>query len=142
VGVAEGENKEKEFSCQQVFARAEVWFGGIEGGEEIDEDKEKPISYSYIPDTNLENARNVSIALHERQGKFLKFRLYFAGRWIMIAEVTFDSCEYASPAVLERRPNFPRVSLGSACDGQTARGNGPWINKTVYMNSEAPARPP
>ncbi|XP_011501343.1 PREDICTED: discoidin domain-containing receptor 2-like, partial [Ceratosolen solmsi marchali] len=75
----------------QVFARAEVLFGGAEGSDEIDEDMEKPISYSYIPDTNLENARNVSIALHGRQGKFLKFRLYFAGRWIMIAEVTFDS---------------------------------------------------
>ncbi|XP_076247763.1 discoidin domain-containing receptor 2 [Calliopsis andreniformis] len=69
----------------QVFSKADVWFSldGITYEEE-------PLSYSYIPDIVLENARNVSIGLHERRGKFVKIHLYFAGRWIMISEVTFD----------------------------------------------------
>ncbi|XP_076170649.1 discoidin domain-containing receptor 2 isoform X1 [Ptiloglossa arizonensis] len=69
----------------QVFSKADVWFSpdGVTYEEE-------PLSYSYIPDIVLENARNVSIGLHERYGKFLKIHLYFAARWIMISEVTFD----------------------------------------------------
>ncbi|XP_050579464.1 discoidin domain-containing receptor 2-like isoform X1 [Bombus affinis] len=69
----------------QVFSKADVWFS-------VDDDtyEEEPLSYSYIPDIVLENARNVSIGLHERQGRFLKIHLYFAARWIMISEVTFE----------------------------------------------------
>ncbi|XP_003702398.2 discoidin domain-containing receptor 2 isoform X1 [Megachile rotundata] len=69
----------------QVFSKADVWFSL--DGETYEED---PLSYSYIPDIVLENARNVSIGLHERRGRFLKIHLYFAARWIIIGEVTFD----------------------------------------------------
>ncbi|XP_031826046.1 discoidin domain-containing receptor 2 isoform X1 [Nomia melanderi] len=69
----------------QVFSKADVWFSP--DGESYEEE---PQSYSYIPDIVLENARNVSIGLHERRGKLLKIHLYFAARWIMISEVTFD----------------------------------------------------
>lgn len=72
----------------QVFSKAEVSF--TEDGEFYDE--REPISYSYIPDTLLENARNVSIALHGRRARTIKLRLYFAARWIMISEVTFETC--------------------------------------------------
>uniref|UniRef100_A0ABD2WJB8 Serine-threonine/tyrosine-protein kinase catalytic domain-containing protein n=1 Tax=Trichogramma kaykai TaxID=54128 RepID=A0ABD2WJB8_9HYME len=100
----------------QVFARADIWFidaGPAGAAETTDEsstsstaasasttttrivDVELPsepdVSYTYIPDTNLENARNVSIALHGKRGRSCRFRLYFAARWIMISEVTFDS---------------------------------------------------
>ncbi|XP_043526994.1 discoidin domain-containing receptor 2-like isoform X1 [Frieseomelitta varia] len=69
----------------QVFSKADVWFS-VDGATY----EEEPLSYSYIPDIVLENARNVSIGLHERHGRFVKMHLYFAGRWIMISEVTFD----------------------------------------------------
>lgn len=69
----------------QVFSKADIWFS-LDG----DTYEEEPLSYSYIPDIVLENARNVSIGLHERLGRFLKIHLYFAARWIMISEVTFE----------------------------------------------------
>ncbi|CAD1477799.1 unnamed protein product, partial [Heterotrigona itama] len=69
----------------QVFSKADVWFS-VDGATY----EEEPLSYSYIPDIVLENARNVSIGLHERHGRFVKMHLYFAGRWIMISEVTFE----------------------------------------------------
>ncbi|KAJ8683779.1 hypothetical protein QAD02_019571, partial [Eretmocerus hayati] len=90
----------------QVFEQADVWFDDgsskdskaiVEGGaNEVDwndgiEPADKTISYTYVPDLILENARNVSIALHGRQAKIVRMRLYFAARWIMISEVTFDS---------------------------------------------------
>ncbi|TGZ50640.1 discoidin domain-containing receptor 2 isoform X1 [Temnothorax longispinosus] len=70
----------------QVFSKAEIWFS-IDG--ETYEDEFLP--YSYIPDVVLENARNVSIGLHGRHGRLLKLHLYFAARWIIIGEVTFDA---------------------------------------------------
>ncbi|XP_043676623.1 discoidin domain-containing receptor 2-like isoform X2 [Vespula pensylvanica] len=69
----------------QVFSRANIWFS--QDGEYYEDE---PIAYSYIPDIVLENARNVTIGLRGRQGKFLKFHLYFAARWIMIGEIMFD----------------------------------------------------
>jgi len=75
-------------SAQQVFSKAEIWFS-TDG--ETYEDEFLP--YSYIPDDVLENARNVSISLHGRRGKLIKLHLYFAARWIIIGEVTFDASE-------------------------------------------------
>ncbi|XP_058790525.1 discoidin domain-containing receptor 2-like [Phymastichus coffea] len=108
----------------QVFARAEVWFVGDE--EQIDEDE--AVTYSYIPDTNLENARNVSIALHGRQGKFLKFRLHFAARWIIISEVTFDSWDPNANASEES---------SSEISNEESSGNGSGANSSTTVNHEA-----
>ncbi|XP_066592503.1 discoidin domain-containing receptor 2-like [Prorops nasuta] len=69
----------------QVFSKADIWFS-LDG----ENYEEEPLSYSYIPDMVLENARNVSIALHGRPGQLVKLHLYFAARWIIIGEVTFD----------------------------------------------------
>ncbi|XP_076170651.1 discoidin domain-containing receptor 2 isoform X2 [Ptiloglossa arizonensis] len=107
----------------QVFSKADVWFSpdGVTYEEE-------PLSYSYIPDIVLENARNVSIGLHERYGKFLKIHLYFAARWIMISEVTFDGTnpyentteEAASEFSNREIPMNPEVDLNL----QTTAGEG------------------
>ena len=93
------------FPLLQVFSKADVWFSVDSATYE-----EEPLSYSYIPDIVLENARNVSIGLHERHGRFVKMHLYFAGRWIMISEVTFDG---SKPFIVVTRsfidhPNHPR----------------------------------
>ncbi|KAL0280488.1 UNVERIFIED_CONTAM: hypothetical protein PYX00_001761 [Menopon gallinae] len=70
----------------QVFAEAKITFsvgGKYYPGE--------PITYSYMEDRIFENPRNVSIKLHHRVGQFVKIQLYFAAKWIMISEVTFES---------------------------------------------------
>lgn len=54
----------------------------------------RPLTYTYMPDRILEQARNVSIHLHGRFGRFVKLQLWFAARWIILGEVTFDSGEY------------------------------------------------
>ncbi|XP_049771026.1 discoidin domain-containing receptor 2-like [Schistocerca cancellata] len=70
----------------QVFRRALVSFSV--GGQVF---PGRPISFTYMPDMVLENARYVTIRLHGRLGRFVRLRLLFAARWIMISEVTFDS---------------------------------------------------
>ncbi|KAH0948374.1 hypothetical protein HN011_011755 [Eciton burchellii] len=70
----------------EVFSKVDIWFSP--DGETYEGE---PLLYSYIPDCVLENARNVSIGLHGRYGRLLKMHLYFAARWIIISEVTFDA---------------------------------------------------
>ena len=93
---------------KQVFSKADVWFS-VDGATY----EEEPLSYSYIPDIVLENARNVSIGLHEREGRFLKIHLYFAARWIMISEVVFDGSEYPLLNRMEYSPKGGAIDLSS-----------------------------
>ncbi|XP_011873232.1 PREDICTED: discoidin domain-containing receptor 2-like isoform X1 [Vollenhovia emeryi] len=70
----------------QIFSEVSIMFSI--GGRYYTGD---PIVYSYMEDKIFEQARNISIKLHHRIGKFVKLRFSFASRWIMISEVTFDS---------------------------------------------------
>ncbi|XP_011346909.1 discoidin domain-containing receptor 2 isoform X2 [Ooceraea biroi] len=70
----------------QVFSQVDILFsigGKYYTGE--------PITYTYMEDKIFETSRNITIKLHHRVGKFVKLRLHFSDRWIMISEVTFDS---------------------------------------------------
>lgn len=73
----------------QVFAHAKVYFSI--GGRHF---SQEAVHYNYMPDTVLEHARDVTIKLHHRLAKFLRVQLYFASRWIMISEISFDSSKY------------------------------------------------
>ncbi|XP_031358423.1 discoidin domain-containing receptor 2-like isoform X1 [Photinus pyralis] len=44
-----------------------------------------------MPDLVLDHARNVTIKLHHRIGRFLKLQLYFAAQWILLSEISFHS---------------------------------------------------
>lgn len=50
-----------------------------------------------MPDTMVEDARNVSIALHGEHGRFVMLQLFFADKWMLISEVTFISSEFTHP---------------------------------------------
>lgn len=70
----------------QVFSEAKVFFSI--GGKRY---KGEPITYESFENKVLESPRNVSIKLHHRVGRFVKLQLYFAARWILVSEVTFES---------------------------------------------------
>lgn len=70
----------------QVFMHAKVFFSI--GGQHFNGE---PVHFSYMPDTIMEHARDVTIKLHHRIGKFVQIHLYFAARWIMLSEVSFIS---------------------------------------------------
>lgn len=75
---------EFSFHFTQVFTHAKVFFSI--GGQHFNGE---PVHFSYMPDTVMENARDVTIKLHHRIGKYVQVHLYFALRWIMLSEVTF-----------------------------------------------------
>ncbi|XP_070506947.1 discoidin domain-containing receptor 2 isoform X2 [Chironomus tepperi] len=70
----------------QVFSMAKAYFsigGQYYNGE--------PVQYSYMPDQVMEHARDVTIKLHHRIGRYVQLQLYFASRWILLSEVSFIS---------------------------------------------------
>lgn len=70
----------------QVFNETKVFFSV--GGKRY---KGEPITYDSFEDRIMETARNVSFKLHHRVGRFVKLQLFFASRWILISEVSFES---------------------------------------------------
>nr|XP_018915539.1 PREDICTED: discoidin domain-containing receptor 2-like [Bemisia tabaci] len=70
----------------QVFSRAKVYFST--GGQQF---SLEPVHFTYMTDHVIEQARNVTIKLHHKCAKFLKVQLYFADKWILISEVSFES---------------------------------------------------
>lgn len=71
----------------QVFSVAKVMFSV--GGKRFG--KGEPITYEYVEDRIFENARNISIKLHHRVGRYVKVQLHFAAKWLLISEINFDS---------------------------------------------------
>uniref|UniRef100_A0A182YSD4 Discoidin domain-containing protein n=1 Tax=Anopheles stephensi TaxID=30069 RepID=A0A182YSD4_ANOST len=69
-----------------VFVHAKVFFSI--GGQHF---TGEPVQFSYMPDTVMENARDVTIKLHHRVGRYVQIHLYFALRWIMLSEISFNS---------------------------------------------------
>ncbi|KAL1517293.1 hypothetical protein ABEB36_001075 [Hypothenemus hampei] len=85
----------------QVFSKAKVLFSV--GGQFYNG---PTLSYNYMPDKVLENARNVSINLHHRMAKYVKVRLYFADQMIMLSEVTFESVPVSLNVTEEDMPDL------------------------------------
>ncbi|KAI5729693.1 hypothetical protein M8J76_005453 [Diaphorina citri] len=70
----------------QVFSHANVYLSL--GGRQF---SLEPIQFTYMPDTIMEKARNVTIKLHHKQAKYLKLQMYFSNKWLLISEIMFQS---------------------------------------------------
>ena len=82
----------------RVFRQAQLYFSV--GGEHY---TQEPVTYHYMPDNAVEYARRVHIAIPNRIGAFVKLRLFYDARWIMLSEVRFTNGEFALP------PSRPRA---------------------------------
>ncbi|KAJ8935350.1 hypothetical protein NQ314_012879 [Rhamnusium bicolor] len=90
----------------QVFSIAKVMFSI--GGKRFN--KGEPITYEYIEDRIFETARNITIKLHHRVGRFVKLQFFFASKWILISEISFDSVVAHGNFTVEPEPtNVPQV---------------------------------
>ena len=70
----------------QVFRKAEIEFsvGGVYYAS-------APVEFGYMKDLLIEFARPVVVRIPHRIGKYVRIRLYFESRWIMISEIHFQS---------------------------------------------------
>ena len=72
----------------RVFRKAELSFSV--GGKYYND---KPVVFDYLKDTLIEYSRKVTVPIPHKIGKYVRVRLYFEARWIMISEVEFTSGE-------------------------------------------------
>ncbi|XP_056630665.1 discoidin domain-containing receptor 2-like [Diorhabda sublineata] len=70
----------------QIFSSAEVWFSL--NGERYQSAGVRAI---IPPDRMRETARNVTIKLRGRPARFVRIRLSFGEKWLLISEIVFDS---------------------------------------------------
>ena len=52
-----------------------------------------PVDFRYVSDNLIEYARTVIIRIPNRVARYIKLRLFYNGRWILISEVSFKSGE-------------------------------------------------
>ncbi|XP_030749295.1 discoidin domain-containing receptor tyrosine kinase B-like [Sitophilus oryzae] len=94
----------------QVFSSAKVLFSI--GGKRFN--RGEPITFEYMEDKIFEDARNITIKLHHRVGKYVKLQLFFASKWIMVSEVSFESVVSHGNFTPEPEPTTtPHVRLSS-----------------------------
>ncbi|XP_008199917.2 epithelial discoidin domain-containing receptor 1 [Tribolium castaneum] len=70
----------------QVFSQAEIWFS-LDG----DRYQPNPIRATVPADRARESARNITVQLRGRPAKFIRLRLSFADKWILLSEISFES---------------------------------------------------
>ncbi|XP_063215521.1 discoidin domain-containing receptor 2-like [Bacillus rossius redtenbacheri] len=70
----------------QVFSEVLVYFS-------LNGDRYQPTPLELTPaaDVSRDAARNVTVNLQNRVGRYLKLQLHFAARWLLVSEVAFDS---------------------------------------------------
>ncbi|XP_054715542.1 discoidin domain-containing receptor 2-like [Uloborus diversus] len=88
----------------QVFASARIWFSI--GGKHF---TGPPVNFSYMADIFLERARNVTISLYQKVGRFIKVELMFASKWMLISEVAFNSVPAVGNFTEEEPPAAPPI---------------------------------
>ncbi|KAH8298160.1 hypothetical protein KR018_010081, partial [Drosophila ironensis] len=84
----------------QVFVHAKVFFSI--GGHQF---AKEPVQFSYMPDQVLDHARDVTIKLHHRLGRYVRLLLYFGARWMMLSEISFVSDAVAGNFTEEEQLN-------------------------------------
>jgi len=77
----------------EVFSELRVSFSVT--GRRFDDGAGDAVSYAYVADTAMTVGRNVSVALGQRVGRFVKLHLHFADQWILISELYFQSGQTA-----------------------------------------------
>ncbi|XP_044758966.1 discoidin domain-containing receptor 2-like isoform X2 [Coccinella septempunctata] len=114
----------------QVFSHAKVFFSvenNVFDGEAV--------HFSYMPDLVLEHARNVTIKLHHRIGKWVKLQLYFASRWILLSEVSFDSKPATNNSTEQPENGANQTSLHNSKEYPPQRDEGKRLHTRYHSNN-------
>ena len=125
-----------ELFCNNQFTRDVSVFKELKAFFSVGGDIYSSDSVSYTPMTDeiFEEPRNVTAKLHRRVGRFVKIQLYFASKWLLISEVTFDSSTARGNYSLEvREEELKDVSSDSNSDTEI---------KDISQDSDDPVKNP
>ena len=87
-----------------LFNSAKFWFSV--GGQWY---VEEPLVFKNMHNPLPEKARNVTIRLHHKIGKFVKVQLSYRSGWILLSEVSFNSVPANGTFLPEEEPIAPPV---------------------------------
>ena len=81
------------FHCNNLFSKEMEVFSSAKILFSFDGEKwsNVPEDFEYMPDHVMERARDVVIHLHHRIGKFIRFELKLASKWLLVSEVRIAS---------------------------------------------------
>ncbi|ODM98888.1 Discoidin domain-containing receptor 2 [Orchesella cincta] len=118
----------------QVFSEARVFFsanGKVFSGDSIVVKQKE--------DCIFEEPRNITIKLHRRVAQYIKLQLFWAAKWILISEVTFDARPVGSQRVVHSG-----ISTTSSEDGSLAQSDASGSGASNTLSRETPpmAGPP
>ena len=88
-----------------VFERSKIFFASTK------DNLTNTLFLQYCPrnlaDSNDPYSKNITLPLCENTARFIKLRLYFGGRWLLITEITFNSGILAQcPILFKIKANF------------------------------------
>ncbi|KAK3610982.1 hypothetical protein CHS0354_015099 [Potamilus streckersoni] len=95
----------------KVIRRALAYFS-IGGKYFVNE----PFQYDVVPDNVVEHARNVTVPLNSSTGRFIKLKLFFDAKWIMISEVHFQSVVASGTFYPEDPPTTTQTTVTTSHD--------------------------
>ena len=72
-----------------VFSRSEIFFASNNNG--FSDTSLLQFCPRIFSDNNAPYSTNISLSLSENTARFIKLRLYFGGRWLLITEISFNS---------------------------------------------------
>uniref|UniRef100_A0A0P4WCZ3 Protein kinase domain-containing protein n=3 Tax=Scylla TaxID=6760 RepID=A0A0P4WCZ3_SCYOL len=123
------EKQKREEAKRTTSGRSgETGSGGGTGGF----DAHPPVIFEYVVDRIFENARNVTIRLPNVTARSVRLQLFFALRWILISEITFESVPCAC--------NLTEETQG-AVSGAAPRGDAGRAPTTPASPTLGPAPP-
>ena len=72
-----------------VFSRSEIFFASNDNG--FSDTSFLQFCPRIFSDNNAPYSTNITLSLCENTARFIKLRLYFGGRWLLITEISFNS---------------------------------------------------
>ncbi|XP_018576319.1 epithelial discoidin domain-containing receptor 1-like, partial [Anoplophora glabripennis] len=102
----------------QVFSLAEIWFS-LDG----ERYQSNPIRTVIPADRMRESARNITIQLRGRPAKFIRLKLFFADKWILLSEVSFESVALPNNLTeddLQRYYLLPETTVSTTAPGSSS----------------------
>ncbi|KAK8396491.1 hypothetical protein O3P69_005498 [Scylla paramamosain] len=106
-----------------MFSRARITFSV--GGEHFP--AYTAVEYRHNADRIFEHARNVTIKLHGAVGRYVRVELFFALKWLMVSEVSFDSVPCRCNLTEEEEAAEAATTAETVSDERLVEGRAPVV---------------
>lgn len=126
----------------RVFSKAQIYFSETEEPDPVF-GLTPLLEFTYFRDSLMDYARTVTISLEHNVGRFVKIRLYFDARWLMISEMHFvadlvkaESTGFQLPSSVEEVFTKTDSDVLLSTDSELGKSLIPHIVQNVTVDTE------